>query len=99
MAESLIPHPVMNLVFFLEAPQNGNGVGDIGFIDHHRLKTTFQGGILFDILAILVDGGGPHTERRDPLARAGLSILEASMAPSEAPAPTRVCNSSMNIMI
>ena len=31
-----------------------------------------------------------------PLASAGLSILEASTAPSEAPAPTTVCISSMN---
>ena len=31
-----------------------------------------------------------------PRARAGLSILEASMAPWAAPAPTTVCSSSMN---
>ena len=30
-----------------------------------------------------------------PRARAGLSMLEASMAPSAAPAPTKVCSSSM----
>ena len=31
-----------------------------------------------------------------PLAKLGLSIFEASIAPSEAPAPTNVCNSSIN---
>ena len=31
-----------------------------------------------------------------PLARAGFIILAASMEPSPAPAPTRVCNSSIN---
>ena len=31
-----------------------------------------------------------------PLASAGFRMLAASMAPSEAPAPTMVCNSSMN---
>src|SRR6266702_1777779 len=37
--------------------------------------------------------------RSSPLARAGLSMLEASIAPSAAPAPTSVCSSSMNRMI
>ena len=35
-------------------------------------------------------------QRSSPRARAGLSMLLASMAPSLAPAPTRVCSSSMN---
>src|SRR5213596_1719051 len=34
-----------------------------------------------------------------PRARAGLSTLDASIAPSAPPAPTRVCNSSMNRMV
>ena len=34
--------------------------------------------------------------RSSPRARAGFSIFEASIAPSAAPAPTRVCSSSMN---
>ena len=34
-----------------------------------------------------------------PRARAGLSTLEASMAPSAPPAPTRVCSSSMNRIV
>ena len=38
------------------------------------------------------------TQRSSPRARGGLSMLEASMAPSAAPAPTRVCISSMNMM-
>src|SRR6266550_106903 len=37
--------------------------------------------------------------RNSPRARAGFSILEASIAPSAAPAPTRVCSSSMKRMI
>ena len=35
------------------------------------------------------------THRSVPLARAGFNIFEASMAPSLAPAPTRVCSSSI----
>ena len=34
-----------------------------------------------------------------PLARAGFRMFEASIAPEERPAPTRVCISSMNRMI
>ena len=34
-----------------------------------------------------------------PLAKAGLSMLEASTDPSAAPAPTTVCNSSINKII
>jgi hypothetical protein len=36
--------------------------------------------------------------RSSPRASIGLSMLEASIAPSAAPAPTRVCISSMNVM-
>jgi hypothetical protein len=39
------------------------------------------------------------TQCSSPRASAGLSRLEASMAPSDLPAPTRVCISSMNRMI
>src|SRR6266404_4901812 len=37
--------------------------------------------------------------RNSPRASAGFSMLEASIAPSAAPAPTSVCNSSMNRII
>ena len=37
--------------------------------------------------------------RSSPRARAGFSRLEASIAPSALPAPTRVCSSSMNRMM
>ena len=36
---------------------------------------------------------------KSPRAKAGLSMLEASIAPWAAPAPTTVCSSSMNKMI
>ena len=39
------------------------------------------------------------THLSSPLANAGFSMLDASTAPSAAPAPTRVCISSMNNMI
>src|SRR6266481_2592798 len=39
------------------------------------------------------------TQRNSPRASAGFNMLEASIAPSAAPAPTRVCNSSIKRMI
>ncbi len=39
------------------------------------------------------------TQRSSPRASAGFSMLAASTAPSAAPAPTRVCSSSMKQMI
>ncbi|SSP38479.1 Uncharacterised protein [Acinetobacter baumannii] len=39
------------------------------------------------------------TQRNSPRANAGFNILPASIAPSPLPAPTSVCNSSMNKMI
>ena len=39
------------------------------------------------------------TQRSSPRASIGLSMLEASIEPSAAPAPTTVCSSSMNRMI
>ena len=38
------------------------------------------------------------TQCNSPRAKAGLSMLPASIAPSALPAPTMVCNSSMNTM-
>ena len=37
--------------------------------------------------------------RSSPLASMGFRMFPASMEPSEAPAPTTVCSSSMNMMI
>ena len=39
------------------------------------------------------------TALSSPRAKAGFNILEASMEPSEAPVPTKVCSSSMNKII
>src|SRR5207245_10179157 len=87
-------HAVVHLVALLQTAQDGDGVLYARLSDHHRLEAPLEGGILLDVLAVLVDGG-----RADAVqlarARAGLSMLPASIAPSAAPAPTMVCSSSM----
>ena len=67
-------------------------------VHQHRLEPALQGRVLLDVLAVLVQRGGPDA-RSSPRASMGLSMLPASIAPSAAPAPTTVCSSSMNVTI
>ena len=54
----LDPHAVVGLVPRLQAAEDRDGVLDVGLIDHHRLEAPLQGGVLLDVLAVLVEGGG-----------------------------------------
>ena len=51
-------HAVVNLVLLLQAAQNGDGILHRGLAYEHRLETTLQGGVLLDVLAVLVERGG-----------------------------------------
>ena len=64
-------------------------------VDHDRLEPALQRRVLLDVLAVLVQGGGADALHL-AAGQAGLRMLEASTAPSAAPAPTSVCSSSMN---
>src|SRR5581483_7935643 len=75
---------VVRLVAFLEPAQNRDRVGDRRLVDVDRREPPLEGGVLLDVLAVLV-------ERR----RADTAQFAASTAPSAAPAPTIVCSSSM----
>ena len=48
---------VVDLVALLQTAQDRDGVLDSRFIDHDRLETTLQRGVLLDILAVLVQRG------------------------------------------
>ena len=50
-------HAVEHLVAFLQAAQDGNGVLDRRLVDHDGLEAALEGGVLFDILAVLVERG------------------------------------------
>ena len=52
---------VVHFVPFLEAAQNADRLFDRRLVHQDRLETPLQGGILFDILPVLVQGGGAHT--------------------------------------
>ncbi len=53
-------HAVMHFVFLFQAAQDGDGVFDRRLVDQHLLETAFEGGILFDVLAVFVQGGGAN---------------------------------------
>ena len=51
----------MDLVFLLDAAQDGNGVFNRGFLYQHLLKTTLKRCVLFDIFPVFVQGGSADT--------------------------------------
>ena len=51
-------HAVVLLVLLLQAAQDGDGVLHRRLGDEHRLEAPRQGGILLDMLAVLVERGG-----------------------------------------
>ena len=51
-------HAVMDFVLFLQTTQNSDGVFNRRLADHNRLETTFESGILFDVLAVFVKRSG-----------------------------------------
>ena len=55
------------LVDLAQALQDLDGHGDRGLLDLHRLEAALEGGVLFDVLAVLVDGRGA---RRSGVRRA-----------------------------
>jgi hypothetical protein len=54
---------VVDLVALLQAPEDGDGVLDRGLADEDLLEAALEGGVLLDVLAVLVEGGGAdHAE-------------------------------------
>ena len=51
-------HAVMDLEFLLQPAQNGDGVVHRRLADQHGAEAARQGGILFDVLLVLVERGG-----------------------------------------
>ena len=57
---------VEHLIPFLQAPENGNGVLHRGLIYRHGLEPALQCGVLFNILAVFVQGGGADAVQLAP---------------------------------
>ena len=54
---------VEDLEALAQSAQDGDGVLDRGFVDQHGLEASLQGGVLLDVLAVLVQrGGADHVE-------------------------------------
>jgi hypothetical protein len=88
---------VVGLVAVAQAAQDLDGVVDGRFGDQDGLEAAGQRRVLLDVLAVLLEVVAPMM-CNSPRARAGLSMLPASIEPPSPPppAPTTVCNSSMN---
>ena len=54
-------HTVVVFVLLAKPLQNLHGLIDRGRLDHDRLESTFEGSVLLDVLAILVERGGTDT--------------------------------------
>ena len=52
------PDAVVHLVAVLQPAQDADGVLDRRLADEHLLEAALQGGVLLDVLAVLVEGGG-----------------------------------------
>ena len=59
-------HAVMHLEAFLQATQNGDGVLHTGLFHKDGLEPALKGGILFDVLAVFVQGCGTYAVQLAP---------------------------------
>ena len=50
--------PVVGLVAVAQALEDLDGVGHGGLLDHDRLEAALEGGVLLEVLAVLVERGG-----------------------------------------
>ena len=57
---------VVEFVFFLDAAQDGDGVFDRGFGDHHRLEAAGEGCVLFHVFAVFIQRGGTDAVQLAP---------------------------------
>lgn len=89
---------VVSLVAVTKTLEDLDGVLDGRLAHLNGLETTLEGSILLDVLAVLVERGGTDGLQLTA-SKLGLEDGAASIAPSAAPAPTRVCSSSMNRMM
>ncbi|CAM5676624.1 hypothetical protein SGRIM119S_02326 [Streptomyces griseorubiginosus] len=56
-------HAVEDLQAFAQSAQDGDGVLHARLVDQDLLEAAFEGGVLLDVLAVLVEGGGAdHVE-------------------------------------
>jgi hypothetical protein len=91
-------HLVVRLVAVAQALEDVDRVGQARLGDLDRLEAALERGVLLEVLAVLVERRGADGLQ----LAAGQQRLEdeaASIAPSAAPAPTRVWISSMNTMM
>ena len=91
-------HRVVGLVTVLQPHEDLDGVGEGRLVDVDGLEAPLQGGVLLQVFAVLLEGGGTDGLQLAP----GQHRLEDRGGVDGAfgtPAPTRVWISSMNRMM
>ena len=51
-------HAVVDFIALAQAAEDGDGIFDGGLVDEDELEAALEGGVLLDVLAVLVEGGG-----------------------------------------
>ncbi|MPM37123.1 hypothetical protein SDC9_83729 [bioreactor metagenome] len=59
-------YAVVDLIALLQTTKDGDGVLHRGLADQHRLKAPLQRRVLFNILPVFVEGGGPDAVKLAP---------------------------------
>src|SRR3989338_6822629 len=62
----LYPNTVVYLITFFESAKDGDGILHRRLADVNRLKTALKGGILFNVFAVLIQGGSAYTTQLPP---------------------------------
>ena len=57
---------MVGLIPGLEPPQDRDGILDARFADIDRLKSSFEGCVFFDVLAVLIEGRGADATELPP---------------------------------
>ena len=68
----------------------------LGAIDQDRLEAALEGGVLLDVLAVLVEGRGADAVQLAARQHRLEQVAGVGRALRSAPAPTMLCTSSMN---
>src|SRR5690348_3520872 len=54
---------VMSFISLFESSENAHCILDTGFINHHLLKSSLEGGIFLDVLSVFLESSGPDASK------------------------------------
>ena len=77
-------HMMMGFIPVFKPSQNGNGIFNTGFLNHHFLEPSFQGLVLLKILLVFIECGGTNGPEFPPCKRGleNICSIHGPIAPS-----------------